>query len=175
MAYAGIETRVEDEKVRCELCLKYNISYRGNWIALRTYKTKHQKTDIHLVSIAHQAKEMDVENQRLQAMPGYFVTPKNIDAGAGPSSLPTYGRPSAEDQMRVVWDDFDGTFELEDGAAELQEKARKAFEHEANLSGLWAGLEEVPDNDINEIQQCWEQEEQDDLLAEILEQIGMIP
>ena len=121
-----------------------------------------------------QLQETEVENQRLRGTPGYFATPKNIDIGVGlgPSSLPSYNRNLAQDQMQEMWDTFDGTFELEDSAAELQETARKAFELQAKLSGLWAGSEVIPDNDISEVQQLWEEEEQDDLLAEVFEQIG---
>ena len=50
--------------------------------------------------------------------------------------------------------------------------AQKAFELQVKLSGLWAGSEAIPDNDISEVQQLWEEEEQDDLLAEVFEQIG---
>ena len=171
MAPLGIETRIEDDKIRCELCLKYNsLSYRGDWIALRTYKTKHQKTSVHLDSVSQQLQEMASENCCLQETPGYFVTPKNIDVGV----LPTHDRAAAYDPMQEVWDTFDGTFELEDGATEIHEKARNVFELQANLSGLWAGLEAIPDGDIDEIQQHWEEEEEDDLLSEIFEQIGMI-
>ena len=122
MAHVGIETQVDDDKVRCELCLKHNfMNYRGDWITLKMYKTKHQKTSIHLASIMQQLQETEVENQRLQGTPGYFATPKNIDIGVGlgPSSLPSYNRNLAQDQMQEMWDTFDGTFELEDSAAEL--------------------------------------------------------
>jgi hypothetical protein len=175
MAYVGIETRVEDNKVQCKLCLKYNsMSYRGDWIMLKTYKTTHQKTSIHLESIVWESQQMDIENRQLQEMPGYFASLKNINIDMVPS-VPSHGTSSAQwAQEQEMWHTFDGTFELEDGAAELHEKARKAFELQANLSGLWAGLEAIPNNNINELQQLWEEEEHDDLLSEVFEQIGTI-
>lgn len=69
--------------------------------------------------------------------------------------------------MQELWDQFDGTFELDQGLKEAHEKARKDF-HEY---GLWDGPEVMAaDIDINNL---WDEEERDDLLSEILEQMGL--
>jgi hypothetical protein len=78
-----------------------------------------------------------------------------------------------DEQEQAIWDGFDGNFELEPFEAELYEQKRKEFNHRMEEYGLWGGLEALPDDDMISIEQLWQEDEQDDLLSELLEHVGM--
>jgi hypothetical protein len=72
--------------------------------------------------------------------------------------------------MQELWDQFNRTFELNQGLNEAHEEACTDF-HE---HGLWDGLEAMAaDINMNNVEQLWDEEDQDDLLSEILEQMGL--
>jgi hypothetical protein len=73
------------------------------------------------------------------------------------------------EQEQAMWDDFDGNFVFEASEAELHEEKRKEFDHRMEEYGLWGGLEALPDDDMINVEQLWQEDEQDDLLSELLE------
>lgn len=74
-----------------------------------------------------------------------------------------------DEQEQAMWDGFDGTFELDSSESDLYEQKRKEFNHRMEEYGLWGGLEALPDNDMTNIEQLWQEDEQDDILSELLE------
>jgi hypothetical protein len=72
----------------------------------------------------------------------------------------------SDEQEQAMWDGFDGHFELE---ADLSELKRQDFNRRMEEYGLWDGLEALPDDDMINIEQLWQEDEQDDLLSELLE------
>lgn len=78
----------------------------------------------------------------------------------------------AEQEM---WDDFvlaDGAFELEQGAEEREKDARTDFERKASEFGLWGGPETMLEEEIERVEDAWDEAEHDDILTEILQNLG---
>lgn len=78
----------------------------------------------------------------------------------------------AEQEM---WDDFimmDSAFEMEKGLEEVEKDTRSEFECKVNDFGLWGGLETMSDEDIHHTEVTWDEAEQDDILTEILRNLG---
>jgi len=75
-----------------------------------------------------------------------------------------------------MWDDWEmgGVgFELEDGEAEILLKKRQEFAHRMATCGLWGGMEAPNEEDgMRDIEELWEEEDDDDLLTELLREIG---
>ncbi len=159
--------------MRCKICVKHSpILSPPDWITLKTFKDSHQKTAIHLRCVGLQTREEEEEQRQQQNAPGFFATPNNITPIIPPShqEFQQQHEPLSRDMMQELWNQFDGTFELDQGLNEAHEKARKDF-HE---HGLWDGPEVIAaDIDMNNVEQLWDEEDQDDLLSEILEQMGL--
>ncbi|KAF8812823.1 hypothetical protein BYT27DRAFT_7251513 [Phlegmacium glaucopus] len=171
----GVEAHLDDNKVRCKICVKHCLILSPpDWITLKTFKNSHQKTATHLHCVGLQTREEEAEERQQQNAPNFFATPNNITPRIPPSG-PSHQECQqqhelSQDIMQELWDQFDGTFELDQGFDEAHEKARKDF-HE---HGLWDGPEAMAaDIDMNNVEQLWDEEDQDDLLSEILEQMGM--
>jgi hypothetical protein len=83
-----------------------------------------------------------------------------------------HGPSNAEQEM---WDTFvptDGAFEIERGPEEVLDDARKEFECKIKEFGLWGGLETMPEEDIGHLEDAWDEAEHDDILTEILQNLG---
>jgi len=78
----------------------------------------------------------------------------------------------AEQEM---WDSFvptDSAFEIEKGWEEAEKDARVEFERRAKEFGQWGGLETMPEDDMGYIEDAWDEAEHDDILSEILKNLG---
>jgi len=154
--------------------VKYNsFADPAEWITLKVFKSSHQKAATHLRAV-NLKEEVEVEHtRRLQDAPDFFATSNNIDFMApSPQAL---GCPLSHDPMQDLWDEFEGTFGLDDRMDEVHETECKKFDVEAQEYGLWDGLEQMSTgtNMIN-VEESWDEEEQDDLLLELLEHIGWL-
>ena len=93
----------------------------------------------------------------------------SVDCGAAPPHGPAEG----ECEM---WDNFvptEGAFGIDQGPEESLQNARVDFEHKVKEFGLWGGLEAMPeDDDIGRLEEAWDEAEQDDILTEILQNLG---
>jgi hypothetical protein len=156
--------------------MKYNpIVDPAEWITLKVFKSSHQKAAPHIRSVNLKKRDEEDQARRLQDTPDFFATPNDIDF-IGPSAPQASGNPPSHDPMQDLWDGFDGTFGLDGGVREAHETARKKFDIEAHEYGLWNGLEEMSaDTDMINVEQIWDEEDEDDLLSELLEHIGLLP
>lgn len=83
-----------------------------------------------------------------------------------------HGPSQAECEM---WDEYvpgEGAFEMERGPEETLKDARLEFEQTVKEFGLWGGLETMPEEDISSLEDAWDEAEHDDILTEILQNIG---
>jgi hypothetical protein len=74
-----------------------------------------------------------------------------------------------------MWDEYvpgEGAFEMERGPEETLKDARLEFEQTVKEFGLWGGLETMPEEDISSLEDAWDEAEHDDILTEILQNIG---
>jgi hypothetical protein len=74
-----------------------------------------------------------------------------------------------------MWNDFvptDSAFEIERGPEEILQDARMEFEHKVKDFGYWGGLETLPEEDMSRIEDVWDEAEHDDILTQILQNIG---
>jgi len=92
------------------------------------------------------------------------------DHRAAPSHRPSEGE-------REMWNDFmptDSAFEIDQGPEESLQTARLDFEHKVKEFGLWGGLETMPDEDNGQLEDAWDEAEQDDILTDILQNLGQL-
>jgi len=154
------------------ICLKHNaLNYRGDWIAIRTFKATHQKSKIHLDAISFKATEIADEERRLQTTSDYFAEPNYINVDKPLQSIAENS--SAQEKMEDMWLNFDRTFEISESPADVHARAREKFNRQAQEYGLWGSLETVPDLEMEQIEQLWDEEKQEDLLSNLLESIGI--
>ena len=158
----------------CIICIKHSpILSPPDWIALKTFKTSHQRSATHLRCVELQIKENEAEEnrRRIENEPGYFTIPNNIT----PTIVSSHQLEiKSTNRMKDLLDQFDGTFKLDHGAKEVHKSAREVFMAKAHEYGLQDGAEAVADDeDMSNIEKLWDDEVQDDLLLELLEQIGM--
>lgn len=159
--------------MRCEICLKHSpILCPPDWITLKTYKNSHQKAAPHRRCVELQTREEEAEEMMRQNAPDYFAMP------IAPTVLSSHQEPRKQntppDIMQEMWDQFDGTFELDRGTAEAHESAHLDFESKMGEYGLWDGQEAMAaDIDMSHIEELWDEEDHDDLLLELLKQIGL--
>ena len=66
----------------------------------------------------------------------------------------------------------DDAFEIEQGVEEREKDARTEFERKASEFGLWGGPETMLEDDIEQAEDAWDEAEHDDILAEILRNLG---
>ncbi|KAF8159989.1 hypothetical protein B0H34DRAFT_843892 [Crassisporium funariophilum] len=171
----GIETCLEDSKVQCEICVRYNSSANSaEWITLKVFKSSHPKSAIHLQAVSMKERDEAEQARRLQDAPDFFAASNNLDFTA-PQSPQVLQHPLSQNPMQDLWGGFDGTFGLDDGMDEAHKTARKKFDNEVHKYGLWDGLEQIStDTNMINMEQLWDEEEQDDLLLELLKNIMRI-
>lgn len=171
----GVETCLSvDDKVRCETCLKYGSQVNPvEWITLKVFRSLHQKSATHLRALDMKKREEEAQERRLQDTPDFFAASHNIEVVNSTSqwvsrcSLP-------HNPIQNLWDGFDGTFELDGRLDKAHKAAQKKFEADFSKYVQWDGLEHITsDTNMLNVEQSWEEEEQDNLLSELLEQIGM--
>ena len=163
--------------MRCIICVKHSpILSPPDWIALKTFKTSHQRAATHLRCVELQIKENAAEEnrRRIENEPGYFAILNNTTSTIVSSHQLATNHRQSTNHMKELWDQFDGTFELDHGAEEVHKSAREDFMAKAHEYGLQDGAEAIADEDMSNIEQLWDDEVQDDLLSELLEQIGML-
>lgn len=162
--------------MRCIICVKYSpVLSPPDWIALKTFKTSHQRAATHLRCVELQIKEEAAEEnrRRIENEPGYFAIPNYITPTIASSHK--IDQRHSTNHMKELWDQFDGTFELDHGAEEVHKSAREDFMAKAREYGFRNGVEAIADDeDMSNIEQLWDDEVQDDVLSELLEQIGML-
>ena len=74
-----------------------------------------------------------------------------------------------------MWDSFiptDNAFEIERGPEEVRRDAQMEFERKVKEFGAWGGLETLPENDIECLEGAWDEAEHDDIITEILQNLG---
>lgn len=165
----------EDEtKVRCQLCIRYNsIEYRGTWILKKSFVV-HQNSAVYQQSNARK-EGADAEAARLQA------ATKEMDDfvmfNAVPNNeinQPIIEGPSNEEQS--MWNDYimhPVEFDAGESPEELLRTQHQNFELKAEVYGIWAGTEaELEEPGLNEAQQFWDDADEEDLLSEIMRNIG---
>jgi len=95
--------------------------------------------------------------------------PLSVDCGAALPNGPAEGE-------HEMWDNFaptEGAFGIDEGPEESLQNARVDFERKVKEFGLWGGLETMPeDDDIGWLEEAWDEAEQDDILTEILHNLG---
>lgn len=114
-------------------------------------------------NIAHK----DLSDNEYAIAQGIAIT--NVDNGGAPQS---HGPSSAEQEM---WDDFmltNSAFKIEQGTEEIFKSARKEFECKIEGFGLWGHLKTMPEEDTGRVEHAWDKAEQDDILTEILQNLG---
>lgn len=119
---------------------------------------------------------METTRKLAESAPGYFAVPNHITPTPRvPASRQWDGSQLIHNPMQEMWDNFgDGSFELDHGVDEIHKSAHEKFTANAHEYGLWGAYETEP-GDINDVEQLLDEENQDDLLSELLEQIGVSP
>lgn len=131
---------------------------------LKPSLTYHAVHPIHIKAVANQNAFL---TQRAQEVPETYATSQDIIMDSPPNDRNTERyHLEPNDEERAMWEGFDGKFEFE---ADLDEQKRNDFNRRMEEYGLWGGLEALPDNDMINIEQLWQEDEQDDLLSELLE------
>jgi hypothetical protein len=160
------ETR-PDGRVRCHLCLEFNKrEYKGNWV-LRPSFLSHKTNPIHLKAIKNQ-EEFLAANTQVEEIPESYATARDVFMD-GPHKDRVYHLGLNDEAEQAMWENFDGHFEVDPSEDDLHEQRQKEFDHRAEEYGLWHGVEALPDDDMENIEQLWQEDEQDDILSELLE------
>jgi len=74
-----------------------------------------------------------------------------------------------------MWDNFvpmENTFEIEWGPEEMLRDARMEFERKVEEFGAWGGLETGWGDDLEQLEGAWDEAEHDDIITEILQNLG---
>lgn len=161
-----------DGKVRCRICLEFNKrDYKGKWV-LKASFSNHATHPIHLKAVANQNTFLTA---RAQELPDNYATARDMVMDSPPKdrSANDYHIGPNDEQEQAMWDDFDGNFKFEPSEADLYEQKRKEFDRRMEEYGLWGGQEALPDDDMINVEQLWQEDEQDDLLSELLEHACM--
>jgi hypothetical protein len=160
-----------DGKVRCRICLEFNKGdYKGKWV-LKASFSSHATHPIHLKAVANQNIFLTA---RAQELPEHYATSRDVIMDSPPKDRnANIYQIGTNEQEQVMWDGFDGNFEFEPTKADVYEQKRKEFDRRMEEYGLWGGLEDLPDDDMINVEQLWQEDEQDDLLSELLEHAGM--
>lgn len=149
------------------------------WIQRESLKNHIEKSSVHKKSLERLARQNSTINQPedsdLQA--DDFATAQatstsiplgGVNCGAAPPHGPAEGE-------REMWDNFvptEGAFGIDQGPEESLQNARVDFERKVKEFGLWGGLETMPEEDIGQLEEALDEAEQDDILTEILQNLG---
>ena len=108
---------------------------------------------------------------RAQEIPENYATSQDVVMDSPPNNRSTniYHIGPNYEQEQAMWDNFDGNFVFDTSKAELYDEKRKEFDRRMEEYGLWGGLEALPDDNMINVEQLWQEDEQDDLLSELLE------
>jgi hypothetical protein len=160
----------EDDKVRCSICLRFNKQdYWGNWV-LKTTFASHSKHPIHVKAVHNQevflSARIDSEN-----VPENYATLQDVIMDSPPSLHSFSNDQSGMDAEQEMFATFAGDYELDPSEVELHEWKCKEFDHRIEEYGLWGGLEGLPD-DVEDIAEIWDDDEQEEMIAELLEHTG---
>jgi hypothetical protein len=118
----------------------------------------------------------DVLTARIQdsGIPESYAISRDVEMDGPSRDTPTnsyYQMPDNEKEQ-AMWENFDGNFEVEPSEDDLYQQKCEEFNCRVESYGLWGGLDAIPDDDMEDIEQLWQENEQDDLLSELLEQTG---
>ena len=167
-----METRSEDDKVRCRICLEFNKrEYRANWVLKSTFAS-HSKHPTHIKAIQNQNQFLS-EAGRIKNMPENYAAAQDIIMDGPPSP-----RSFFEDQSRVMdaeqemFAAFNGNYELELSEMELHEQRCKEFDRRIDEYGLWGGLDGLPDDSMADVAEIWDDDEHEEMISELLERTG---
>jgi len=134
----------------------------------------HKNSSVHKKSLERQALSSSTINRPENFEEDYFAAAQAVpleNMGNYRENL-SHGPSEAEHEM---WDEYipgEGTFEMERGPKETLKDARLEFEEKVKDFGLWGGLETLPEEDISSLEDTWDEAEHDDILTEILQNIG---
>jgi len=158
--------------VRCSLCLEFNKQeYKGKWV-LKASLSNHAMHPVHLKSVENQIAFLAGKDKEI---PENYATSRDVVMDSPPrhrTSTNTYPL-QPNDKEKTMWNSFNGNFEFDISEADLHEQKCKDFDCRMEEYGLWDGLETLPDNDMVNIEQLWQEDEQDELLSELLETAGV--
>jgi hypothetical protein len=111
----------------------------------------------------------------VQKLPDNYATTQYVVMDSPPKDRSTnnYYLGPNDEQEQAMWNNFDGNFKFEPSEADLYEQKRKEFDCHMEEYGIWGGLETLPDDNMINVEQLWQEDEQDDLLSELLEHTRM--
>ena len=174
---ADFEVHTDDGKVRCRTCAIHSPDdYNGEWI-LRKSAVAHQRSLVHRKSLERkgQLDSVLLDESRHEPSQNFVVAQNTPISQSSREIRRSYTISTKEIEM---WNDFmtsEETFEMDAGPAELERNRREEFERKIGEHGLWGGSEQPADLvSMDDIQSHWDEEEHNDLLAEILRNIGML-
>lgn len=168
-----METRSEDDKVRCSICLEFNKQeYRGNWVLKSTFAS-HSKHPTHVKAVQNQVQFLS-DTGRIENMPKNYATPQDIIMDGPPSPRSFFNNQCrVTDAEREMFATFNGHYELDLSEAELHEQKCKEFNHRIEEYGLWGGPERLPDDSMPaDVAEIWDDDEHEEMISELLERTG---
>lgn len=137
---------------------------------LQSFKNSHQMSALHIKSA--QRRSQETEADQVQNTTGSFIDLQNVSMHL---SMPVPTSSTAKDQMEEMWDEFQGNFEMDATPEENHQDARAMFERKLDEHMQWMEIEQVPDDiEMGGIADEWDEEDNDDILTELLENIGML-
>jgi hypothetical protein len=170
-ADVDVETREEDGRVRCRLCLDYcRKDYKGLWV-LRKGLYGHDKLACHVKAVqANEAHRQAQAQEGLATPAAATIRPISIHNTDQHKSI----TPSHEEE--VVWEDLGNIDHHDYGQSEADafDKRCREFEQKVEEYGLWEGDETPFHDDMENIAQAWETAEHEEILEEILQDIGSL-
>jgi len=144
------------------------LDYHGDWILKRSFAA-HSKSALHIKSEA--LKKLDEERVAARAKDRErdetfaISRPVEVIALQGPAQQEVNATEVA------MWEDFDmgdAVFDAGEDPANVRSVQHKEFERRAQQYGLWHGM----DTNRNNSERLWDESEQEDVISEILKNIG---
>jgi hypothetical protein len=169
-ACIDVETRDEDDRVRCRLCLEYSRKdYKGIWV-LRRGLSGHEKLACHAKAV--QADEAHSRAQVQERLDTAKATMRSNSIWNSNQQKST--KPSQEEQ--AVWDDLGNIDDHDYGQSPVDviDERRMEFLKKLDEYGLWEGDETPFHDEMENIAQAWEIAEHEQMLDEILQDIGSL-
>ena len=157
-------------------------SYRGGWIRPESFSI-HRKSATHMHSLELKAAAAERE----QAETAHILNPPRESATLNILLIPaaevelhdtdsqSYGISQEEQHF---WDALDPTsevFEMDESPEVALERKRQEFERKLDEYGVWEGHEDIMDDDAAAaLELAWDESEQDEVLSEVLKNLGKI-